>query len=291
MLVAGDVGAVRDGRFQAVIGDCHAIRELLTHSSVAPLVQAEYPDLVELVTACYERIVDDDELLVDVVRGHTDKTFAQLPLGFPDLEVVGASGRPRSEVFTPGELHIATGPNGVELRAPGRPERLKLLAPPAGGPSIATDPLSVFSFPRHFDGNGLAFLGYDHVPRLVCGRVVLSRERWRIPAERPLPADGSRGDAADFLAAQALRRALRLPTPMFAKPPSEAKPVYVDWDSPLLVRQLTRMARAGEGDIDLTEMLPGPEDLWLEIDGRRYTSEIRFAVFCPPERPAASARG
>jgi len=53
---------------------------------------------------------------------------------------------------------------------------------------------------------------------------------------------------------------------------------YVDLDSPLLVRQLTRFA-ARAGHVRFTEMVPGPEELWLRDGGQAYTSELRFAAF------------
>ena len=35
--------------------------------------------------------------------------------------------------------------------------------------------------------------------------------------------------------------------------------------------------KGGEAIISVTEMLPGPEEVWLPVaDGRRYTSELRF---------------
>jgi hypothetical protein len=75
-----------------------------------------------------------------------------------------------------------------------------------------------------------------------------------------------------------LREELSLPRHVYAKLPHETKPVYCDLNSPLLVRQLARMASAGTGTVQLTEMLPAPSDLWLEEDGQHYTTEIRFAV-------------
>jgi hypothetical protein len=52
-----------------------------------------------------------------------------------------------------------------------------------------------------------------------------------------------------------------------------------------LVRNLVRMAHlpadrpAGERWVAFTEMLPGPDELWLaDAQGRRYTSELRVVV-------------
>ncbi|BBA99209.1 hypothetical protein RVR_5734 [Actinacidiphila reveromycinica] len=283
MLAARDADALRKGDFLAVVGDCHAVREALTHSSFAPMMQAEAPDLLDEVYARYQGLLDEDEVLIDLSRAHPDKTAVQLTYPCPDLEVHGLSPKSRDAVLQPRQLYVVATAERLELRAQGVEGRLKLLAPLAGGPSIRQDPLSPFAFPRHFGGVGIRSVGRDHLPRIRCGRVVLHRERWRIPAKalrgwspgtRP-----AKGDAAEFAAARRLRRGLGLPRHGFLKIPGEPKPVYVDWESPLLVRQIFRLARRSDSPLEFSEMLPSPEQLWLEIDGERHTSELRCAVF------------
>jgi hypothetical protein len=70
---------------------------------------------------------------------------------------------------------------------------------------------------------------------------------------------------------------------VFCLPAGEAKPVYVDFQSAALTRNLHRMlGRAAAADQDahvrFTEMLPGPDECWLEHDGKRYTSELRLVA-------------
>lgn len=283
MLAARDTDALANGDFLAVVGDCHAVREALTHSSFAPMMQAEASDLLDEVYARYQSLLDEDEVLIDLSRAHPDKTAAQLTYPCPDLEVHGLSPKSRDAVLHPHQLYVVATAERLEFRARGVEGRLKLLAPLAGGPSIRQDPLSPFAFPRHFGGVGIRSIGHDHLPRIRCGRVVLHRERWRIPANalrgwspgtRP-----AKGDAAEFAAARKLRRDLSLPRHGFMKIPGEPKPVYVDWESPLIVRQIFRLARRSDSPLEFSEMLPSPEQLWLEIDGERHTSELRCAVF------------
>jgi hypothetical protein len=75
-----------------------------------------------------------------------------------------------------------------------------------------------------------------------------------------------------------------MPRRVFALSPSETKPIYVDFDSPVLTRILCRHLRRAAADLPgrpvrFTEMLPGPEDCWLtDEDGRRYTSELRLVA-------------
>ena len=64
--------------------------------------------------------------------------------------------------------------------------------------------------------------------------------------------------------------------------PDERKPTYLDMESSVLVRIFCReiRQRADRPDelVAVSEMLPRPEDCWLELDGERYTSELRLAA-------------
>jgi hypothetical protein len=232
---------------------------------------------------CYQSLLADDEIVVDVIRDHSDKTTTQLAYPGFDVEVSGRSGKPRSRVLHPSQISVSLRNGQLGLYADGITERLRLTGAPAGGPSIMEDPLSPLSFPRHMGGKLLQTEGLPHMPRVRYGRVVLQRETWRLPANsfRPLPEETATAgtDAAGFLAAQRIRRHHRLPQHTFAKIYTETKPVYVDWDSPLLIRQFLRLLRRSKGDVELSEMLPTPAQRWLAYRGHSYTSELRAAVF------------
>jgi hypothetical protein len=78
-------------------------------------------------------------------------------------------------------------------------------------------------------------------------------------------------------------RDLGLPRRSFAVP-GELKPIYIDFDSPVLTFILCRHRRRATADFPcqparFTEMLPGPDDCWLaDEDGQRYTSELRLVA-------------
>jgi len=283
MLAASSAEALDAGDFLAVVGDCHAMRELLTHGSVAPMVGERAPGVVDEMVRLYQGLLEPGEVLCDVVRVHLDKTDAQLTYPIADVEFFGRSGKDRRSVFSPAELHVTASGGRVGLWHARSGQRIRLLAPPASGPSIARDPLAAFSFPRHFGGMTIRGDGRAHLPRLRSGRVVFQRERWFVDAAE-LTGTGPGGvtkreGAAEMFAAAGLREKRGLPRCVFAKLPGEPKPIYVDFTSPLLVRQLFRLARTSSGTVVFSEMLPGPDDLWLTSDGRRYTSEVRCAVF------------
>ena len=111
-------------------------------------------------------------------------------------------------------------------------------------------------------------------PRITVGRTVLHRATWRArAADRPGEASGVAAWASE----------LGLPRRVFCLPAGEAKPVYVDFESPALTRNLHRMlGRAAAADPDapvrFSEMLPGPDECWLEHRGQHFTSELRIVA-------------
>jgi hypothetical protein len=287
MLAAASPDAVARGDFVGVVGDCHAVRDLLTHGPFAPLLRTWVPDVAAHVLDGYRRVIDEDEVLVDVVRAHRSKIAAQWALPVPHLEVAGRSPHPRADVVLPKDLRLRVTPGGtpalVSPRFPGR--RVRLMASISGADSVRFDPVAPFAFPRSLGGGLLDAVDRPYLPRLRSGRVVLSRRRWRVPVadldpwrpHRRFPTQ----DARQFASAILLAENLALPRHCFATFPHEPKPVYVDWHAPLLVRQFHRLAHttpAGAA-ITLTEMLPIPTDSWLILGGGRHTAELRCTLF------------
>jgi Lantibiotic dehydratase, N terminus len=111
-------------------------------------------------------------------------------------------------------------------------------------------------------------------PRITVGRTVLRRATWRTrAADRPADASAMAPWAAE----------LGLPRRAFCLPSGQTKPVYVDFESPALTRNLHRMlgrvtAADSEAQVRFNEMLPGPEECWLEHEGARYTTELRIVA-------------
>lgn len=68
----------------------------------------------------------------------------------------------------------------------------------------------------------------------------------------------------------------------FAGIQEEKKPIYVDLSSPHLVDLLCKLIRDTKHGLSVTEMLPGPQDLWFsDARKRRYTSELRLIAVDP----------
>ncbi|WP_408668578.1 lantibiotic dehydratase [Jatrophihabitans sp.] len=112
------------------------------------------------------------------------------------------------------------------------------------------------------------------LPRIRLGNVVAQRRTWRIPpAELPADVDG-RGEHEWYLAWRRWQRAAGLPRRVFASLGGEHKPLYVDFDSYFSVQLLHTATRGATATAVLTEMLPGPEELWLRNGEDRYVTEL-----------------
>jgi len=129
-----------------------------------------------------------------------------------------------------------------------------------------------------------------HTPRLRCGRVIVQRRSWTVSSEEM--GDGNfAGLSRDLvLAIERLRAAKDWPRFVYIRPSEKAlrrsgaegrdkdtKPVFIDLESYLFLEIFHRwLSKAGE--LEITEMLPTPDELWWhEADGRR-TFELRTLI-------------
>ncbi len=131
-----------------------------------------------------------------------------------------------------------------------------------------------------------------HTPRLRCGRVIVQRRAWSVSAEELGAGDFSGVSAALVIAIERLRAEKGWPRFIYIRPSEQAlrrsgaenrdkdtKPVFIDLESYLFLEIFHRwLTKAGE--LEVTEMLPAPDELlWHEADGRR-TFELRTLI-CP----------
>ena len=146
-----------------------------------------------------------------------------------------------------------------------------------------TDPERSFRAPLHslfwlpmFVATVLSYEPFpkaEHMERITVGRTVYRRESWRLPVgDCPTDPDAVAGWARDH----------GMPRRVFVRMPDERKPTYLDVESTVLARvfcrQIRRRADSAEQLVAVSEMLPRPEDCWLELDGERYTSELRMVA-------------
>ena len=259
-LAAPNVEAINNGHFLAVIGDFH--------TGANPLVQGVFAP----------RHPEPEQLLADIHRDVVSPILYPIP---PKHGGVAMTARNAPAFTRPDDVHVATTPTD---RAPDGYRTIDIADLIADGDQC-TDRHGAFQAPLI----NLFFLPIfvaavrtfapapaagQHAPRLTIGRTVLRRETWNIDAGA-IPAN------SEELPGWAHTHAM--PRRAFCLPPGEAKPMYVDFESPLLTRVVHRMLRRAAADdssanVRFTEMLPAPEDCWLNQDGARYTSELRIVA-------------
>ena len=129
-----------------------------------------------------------------------------------------------------------------------------------------------------------------HMPRLRCGRVIVQRRSWTVTFEELGPGDYTAVSRDLVIAVERLRAEKEWPRYVYIRPSEQAlrrtgaegrdkdtKPVFVDLESYLFLEIFHRwLTKAGE--LEVSEMLPDPDDLlWQEPDGRR-TFELRTQI-------------
>lgn len=123
-----------------------------------------------------------------------------------------------------------------------------------------------------------------HSPRVTIGSFVLHRESWRVACGH-FAAAADEEEGQTYLRIRATARKIGLPRFAFVRGPWERKPFFVDFDSPLYVRLLTKHVRAGllgggepAQELSFSEMLPSFDELWMQDQAGRHTSELRIVA-------------
>ncbi|MGA4844835.1 lantibiotic dehydratase [Streptomyces sp. G5(2025)] len=285
MIAAESPEHLARGEAMLVIGDLHAMDDHLSHGSIAPFVDEAFPGYRHEMARRYAALVEPDEVIADVTQCHLNKTFPRItPLGL-DIEAHDRSGAAPPNRLRLAELSVELTDGRLRLTAPDG-TRLRLVLPPLAWPMLRHNPFAPFGFPTTTDASAVHGSGRTHVPRVHVGDVVLQRELWRLdPATVAAATVAEEPDA--FVRLQALRERLRLPRHIYVRCPGEPKPVYCDMDSPLLVGQLARMAAGVPADalLEISEMLPGPHQLWFGDESGSRTCEVRYAVFTSTSAP------
>jgi hypothetical protein len=135
----------------------------------------------------------------------------------------------------------------------------------------------------------------SHTPRISVGRFTISRQTWRIDVAGESFTKPSR-EFELYRAVQRWRRSLGLPDRVYVKLPGEVKPLYLDFDSPVLVLSFLAVVRSAltkpnsPTEIVVSEALPEPNKAWVDGQaGNRYLGEIRLLLFRDEPRDAAKS--
>ena len=136
-------------------------------------------------------------------------------------------------------------------------------------------------------------------PRLSHGALVLRRATWWVSTQhlRTQWLSGTPGER--LLRTQRECQRWGLPPVFFAQRHlaeergslisadvlnANRKPLWIDTRNPLWLCMLERLADEGEW-LTLVEPLPGPEDLWLQLDGQAHVSELQIELLVQAAQP------
>ncbi|WP_449343283.1 lantibiotic dehydratase [Streptomyces tamarix] len=271
MVAATGADAVARGDFHLVLGELH----LAANTLGASLFVHQHPDPGELV-----RLTDRDHprprLMPLLPKEHRSRLSARTrhALVRPDdyhvalVDLTSGAGRPRTVLSADVAVTERDGELVVVL-----PDGAVFAAVDVFAHVLTTLAMDLFQIlPEE-----------DHTPRVTVDRLVVARETWRLPGP-DLDFAEEKDEARRFVRARRWRARHGLPRFVFVVLPTEPRPFYVDFDSPvyvnILAKAVRRMARREpDGRVVVTEMLPTPEQAWLVDDqGRAYTSELRFVA-------------
>lgn len=260
-IAAPSLAAVNAGDYLCVVGDFHPGANPLGQSMFA----TRHPDR--------ERFL-----------GGIASDVGTLPFLHPPGGIAPPPTRNMPAVTRPGDVHVAAGPRE---RMPDGYRTLPAADLIVDGETVTTPDGSWQAPIAHLLWLPMLVAGvhaYDpfpiasadgHGPRITIERTVWRRETWHVPAAQgPRRPDA----AADWA------RDRGLPRRVFALSPGELKPIYIDFDSPVLTRILCRQLRRAAAEfpgrpVRFTEMIPAPHDCWLaDQSGQRYTSELRLVA-------------
>jgi hypothetical protein len=272
-LSAADDDAVRAGDFTWVVGEVHALHEVL--STPFALLHPEPESLARDCATHRDEL--SDTVICEPLKPHKGKMSVRVNMGSPQVEFSARSAQPGQLRLTPGELTVRDAGPRLALHSE-RHGEVELMVPPERW--LKDEVGSVFGC---FTGvrayQMIDFVSgptVPHLPRLRIGRFVLARETWTIeprPAKRKIFAfDNQR------LAWQ-IKHDHGLPDQIFVKFREEPKPIFVDFRNPLLVEIFTKGVQSSEHPIRITEMLPAPGGMWLDHGLGQHTNEFRIGFY------------
>ena len=274
-LGAASIEAVARGAYQWVLAELHPSVALLHHG-----LYWSCPDKEALTAALKSAVCGKPNFHFGYFAvDFTATTAVRLFDGLPDLTYFVAPQRGHSawQTVPPAECEVfinqADGDVGLRRRA--SREYLGSFA------RAWTIPLGFHPF---------SFSLGRHTPRLRCGKVVVQRRAWTVTVEELGRGDFTGVSPHLVMAIERLRAARDLPRYVYIRPTEQAlrrsgaegrdkdtKPVFVDLESYLFLEIFHRwLTKAGE--LEVTEMLPAPDQLlWREADGRR-SFELRTQI-------------
>ncbi|HEV3049824.1 MAG TPA: lantibiotic dehydratase [Longimicrobium sp.] len=275
--VGGPTGATMFGRF------CHMDAELA--ACVREHLRAEEALHPEAVFA----------EVVHLPMGRLGNVLCRPVLREYEIPFLGTSGAPRENQIPITDLWVSVQGDRVVLRSARLGREVVPRMTTAHNFSMPTN-LPLYQFLCTLQLQGKALPGWDwgvleaapFLPRVRYGRIIFTPARWTV-TRRHLALLDAPDAVSRFRAAQRLRGELGLPRRVLLADGDNR--LLIDLDDAMSVEVLADMVKQREGVV-LTEMLPGPDQLWATGPEGAFTHElvVPFVRARPPSPPANRGR-
>jgi len=268
LLAASSVDSLQAGDFQVVLGEIHQG----VQGTGWMLSFVEDPaDWSAQVHALLPRATSDGGP-ANLVFGRRMKAA---PPEFPGATVLASSTSERDDAVPLSALTVDCDGGELHLRAFAEGPALHFYPPSFGVPAHLFAPFACFAYPLAETVN--IQVG-EHTPRIEVDGAILQRERWDVSAAM-VPGRNAKSESGFQLIVDALafQRRLGAPERVFLRTQAEPKPVLIDFHNFFALELLAHLASAVD-TIGLSEMAPGPDQLWLADTRGRYCSELRMLV-------------
>lgn len=264
LLAAPDASGVRAGDFRIVVGEVHP--GVLT--ALQPVI---LPFLDEAALTMVRQEVNDLLAPGRILLAGSSESYQRSRIDWPvvpnlwEVTLPGSTSRCAPDRQIPagrGRVVVRDGLIRFLDRRSGREEDMVTV--------LSTDLHRVlFAMADEVVGGALP-------QRVLWREVEIKRRSWSFDTTDVPSAAQPAERLTDYVAFADWARTHGLPRHAFFLADTEPKPMYVDWRSPLAVDTFAKTVHQAR-HVRLTEMSPGPDELWLTGDGGRFCSELRLS--------------
>ncbi|MBI0293379.1 lantibiotic dehydratase [Streptomyces sp. PRKS01-29] len=264
LLAARDEEAVRAGEYRLVLGEVHP--GVLTALQPVALPFLDEPS-AKWARAEANRLLDPGRVLLAA----SDETYQRSRIDWPVVPNLWEVTLPGSTSRCPRDRQIPAGRGRVDRR-----DGLLRFVDRASGRE--EDVVTVLSTDLHRVLFAVAgeVLGGPLTQRVTWRGVELKRRSWSFDAVEVPGATRPAELFADYVAFAAWASDHGMPRHCYFLADNEPKPVYVDWRNPLAVDTFAKTAHQATR-IRISEMSPGPDELWLLSGAGGFCSELRMS--------------
>lgn len=224
-----------------------------------------------------EEALHPDALFAEIVHlpaGRLGNILARPVLREYEIPYLGRSGAPREKQIALDDLLVTVAGGQIRLRS--RSLDREVIPRLSTAHNTMSESLGVYRFLAALQGSVNVHWNWGplesapFLPRVVCGRVVVSRARWRIGANEISPIASASG-AARYRLVQRFREQHRMPRHIVLTDADNE--LFIDFENALALDAVIELIR-NRPEVTLTELFPAPDELCAEGPEGRFYHEL-----------------